>query len=273
MKTDEILHYFAKYIEAEVGIIYSEHNYFQLQNRLEEIAKLNGIPNLEIMYQKCQLGFCNKFKQTLLDLATNNETSFFRDPKVFRAMENIIVRLSSENKSRPEELRIWSAASSTGQEAISTAILINEYNEKMNTSIRFSITGTDVSERVLAKAKDGRYSQLEVQRGLAPQMLQKYFLQDEDNQWVASPMITKNIKFNKINLKDSFSFNENFHLILCRNVLIYQNVDAKMEILSKITSFLASGGFLILGSGESLVGLSAAYEQVFDDGAVVYRKN
>lgn len=273
MRTDEILHYFAKYIEAEVGIIYSEHNYFQLQNRLEEIAKLNGIPTIEIMYQKCQLGFCDKFKQNLLDLATNNETSFFRDPKVFKAIENIIIRLASENKSIPDNLRIWSAASSTGQEAISTAILISEYNEKMNTSIQFSITGTDVSERVLSKAKDGRYTQLEVQRGLTPQMLQKYFLQDADNQWVASPILTKNIEFKKLNLKDSFSFFENFQLILCRNVLIYQNVDAKMAILSKITSFLAPGGFLILGSGESLVGLSAAYQQVFDDGAVVYRKN
>jgi chemotaxis protein methyltransferase CheR len=90
--------------------------------------------------------------------------------------------------------------------------------------------------------------------------------------WTASSELAKNIEFMKLNLKDSFSFSEKFDLVLCRNVLIYQGVEGKIDILNRITATLAPGGLLILGSGESLLGLSEAYEQVSSEGVVMYRK-
>jgi chemotaxis protein methyltransferase CheR len=86
-----ILGFFARYIEAELGIVYAEHNYFQLQNRLEEIAKLLGIDSVEKLYATAQTGIQGQFKQLLLDLATNNETSFFRDIKVFKTIEELVL--------------------------------------------------------------------------------------------------------------------------------------------------------------------------------------
>ncbi|MGZ3768343.1 MAG: CheR family methyltransferase [Bdellovibrio sp.] len=272
MPLNEILKFFAAYIEKELGIIYAEHNFFQLHNRLEEIAKLKGVAGIEQLYDILKDGMSGQTKQLLLDLATNNETSFFRDPKIFRAIESIFLNNLDEVVGEGGNLRIWSAASSTGQEALSVAILINEFSAKNNKNVAFSIVGTDISERVLIRAKQAEYSQLEVQRGLPVPFLIKYFKKDEKDRWTAMPEITKNIEFKKQNLKEAFNFKEKFHLILCRNVLIYQNVPAKIEILNRMTSLLAPGGLLILGSGESLIGLSTEFDQQNMDGAIIYKK-
>lgn len=272
MQLNEILKAFAQYIESELGIIYAEHNYFQLQNRLEEIAKLIGAGSIEQLHSQLKSGISGQFKQLLLDVATNNETSFFRDSKIFRAIEAFVLENSSDLVKPGEKLRIWSAASSTGQEAVSVSILVNEFNKKKNVNIQFSILGTDISERVLARAKEATYSQLEVQRGLPASYLIKYFKKNEQDRWTATPEVVKHLEFKKQNLKETFPFKEQFHLILCRNVLIYQSVEGKIEILKRITSMLATGGVLVLGSGESLIGLSNEYEQQNIEGAIVYRK-
>lgn len=272
MQLEEILSFFAKYIEKELGIIYSEHNSFQLQNRLEEIAHAIGISSIEQLYEEAKTGINGRFKQLLLDIATNNETSFFRDPKVFRALETTVLNSTSELVTKDEPLRIWSAASSTGQEALSIALLIQEHNDKHSSKINYAILGTDISERVLEKAKSATYSQLEVDRGLPPTYLAKYFKKGDQEKWVALPQITKNTEFKKLNLKDALSFQEKFHVILCRNVLIYQNIEGKRDIVRRITSALIPRGYLILGAGESLFGISSDYDQHTVEGAILYRK-
>ncbi len=264
-----ILEFFSKYINSQLGIRYSENNYFQLQNRLEEIAKILGIQNLETLYQNAQIGIDGEFKRALLDSATNNETSFFRDEKVFYAIENHVLKLLMDQN---VECRIWSAACSTGQEAISLTILLLEYFEKVNARINFKILGTDISQRVLTKATLGVYSELEINRGLPENLRNKYFHLNSKQGWCRNAEISAPIDFKSLNLKDDFTFSDPFQLILCRNVLIYQDIEGKKSILTKITNSLASGGFLILGSGESLFGLSEDYVQLFIDGAVLYQK-
>ncbi len=272
MQPNQVLEFFAKYIEKELGIIYAEHNYFQLQNRLEDIAKLLGVATIEDLFELQKKGMNSQFKQLLLDVATNNETSFFRDPKVFRAIEKSLLQDYIQKNSPTGPLRIWSAASSTGQEAISTTILINEYKEKTKATFDFSIIGTDISERVLERAKSGTYSQLEVQRGLPITCLVKYFKKNSQDQWTANQEVMRKIQFSKLNLKENFPFKDSFHLILCRNVLIYQNVEGKKEILKRMTQLLQPDGLLILGSGESLLGISSDFDQQNIDGAIVYIK-
>jgi len=269
----EILKYFSSYIEKEVGIIYSDHNAFQLRNRLEEIAKMMGEASINTLYATAQKGIAGAFKQMLLDVATNNETSFFRDPKVFRAIEQTVLPALLESGSgTKKEIKIWSAASSTGQEAVSLAILLEEQKAKLKDPFSFRVVGSDISERVLSKAREGLYSQLEVQRGLPAALMIKYFSKDERDRWAVRPAIRQKMEFRRQNLKESFAQIGKFGLILCRNVLIYQNVESKKEILDRISEQLEPGGFLILGSGESLIGLSQDYHQVAVDGAVIYRK-
>jgi chemotaxis protein methyltransferase CheR len=270
MTLDNILAFFAKYIEKELGIIYAEHNYFQLENRLEDIAKHLGVQTLEALYELNKTGIKAEFKQLLLDTATNNETSFFRDPKIFRAIEKVLLATSDESKFKKNKLRIWSAASSTGQEAISISIMINEFKKKTNSSLEYSIIGTDISERVLERAKSASYTALEVQRGLPANCLANYFLKNDQEIWTATNEVTRNIGFQKLNLIEPFPFHDHFHLILCRNVLIYQNIESKKEIIKRMTQLLHPGGLLILGCGESLLGISTDYEQQNIDGAIVY---
>jgi chemotaxis protein methyltransferase CheR len=271
MPPNKILIFFAQYIERELGIVYEEHNYFQLQNRLEEIAKLLGLINSEACYEQAQNGINGAFKQLLLDVATNNETSFFRDYKVFKSLESQLLKPFAD-KNESSVLSIWSAASSTGQEALSLAILIEEWSEKNNFKINYSILGTDISERALSKARTYKYSQLEMQRGMPAPLLIKYFKKDEEDNWTACERITKNIQYKNLNLKSQF-VNENlFQIILCRNMLIYQRLESKAQIINRLENSLTLEGLLVLGSGESLIGISNNYHQILIDGAILYKK-
>lgn len=271
MPSNPVLKFFAKYIEQELGIVYSEHNFFQLQNRLEEIAKLVGVPSVAALYEAATKEISGPFKQLLLDVATNNETSFFRDIKVFRAIENLVLSEAAKLKAG-EEFQVWSAAASTGQEALSLAMLVQEYNFRQKTNIRMKLTATDISERALLKCKAGVYTQLEVQRGLPAPYLIKYFKKSDPETWAASPEILDCMTFEKLNLRKDFYFPQKFHLILCRNVLIYQSVENKKAIVRRLCKALVPGGYMVLGAGESLLGISTEFQQCTMDGALLYQK-
>jgi chemotaxis protein methyltransferase CheR len=272
MQHEDILSFFSKYIEKELGIIYATDNYFQLQNRLNEIGKLVGADSLDKLHVLAQDGINGQFKQLLLDIATNNETSFFRDQKVFTAIENTIIPAIAAGSVCMPKISIWSAASSSGQEALSVAMTLLEWSKKNQKSLNFEISGTDISDRILTKARNARYSQLEIQRGLPLPLMTKYFKKDETDSWTASADLKKHVDYRKLNLTEPFRFTHPFEIILCRNVLIYQNVERKISILKRMHTALAPGGFLILGAAESLIGLSEDFSSVNADGVVLYRK-
>jgi chemotaxis protein methyltransferase CheR len=275
MPDEVILGWFSKYIERELGIIYSAENFFQLQNRLSDTATLFGCASVEELYQTALKGITAPMKQLLLDVATNNETSFFRDPKVFRAIEKVVIPALLARPGATSRLSIWSAASSSGQEALSVAMTLCEWREKSGQPLEFGITGTDVSERILARARAARYTQLEIQRGLPAAMMLKYFGKDErdaDGCWSAGPKLTRHICYGRQNLTATLDFPAPFDLVLCRNVLIYQNVERKAEILARIHAQIAPGGFLILGAAESMIGITDAFRSEIAEGAVIFRK-
>ena len=268
MSHEVVLVYFAKYIETQLGIIYSPENYFQLQNRLEEIAKLLGLESIEKLHSLALNGQSESFRQILLDIATNNETSFFRDSKIFEAIKNRMAPTWPE----ANPVRIWSAASSSGQEALSIAMTLLEWSRASGKKLDFKITGTDISDRILNRARSAQYTQLEVQRGLPSALLVRYFEKEAAATWRANSELRSHIEYSRLNLTENFNFTPPFDLILCRNVLIYQNVQRKAEILKRIQSALKPDGYLILGAAESLIGLTNSFESVSLDGAVIYRK-
>lgn len=266
------LKYFADLIQKEIGIIYSDATFFQLEKRLIDIAKVLNLADVGELYALAQRGLGGTAKQVLLDVATNNETSFYRDPKAFRLIENhIIPHLVAVNPGVPV-LRIWCAASSFGQEPYSLAILLREMAEKNVSLPRMEILATDISEAALARAKEAKYTQLEVQRGLSAVSLVKYFTKSSDDYWTLNNEIRMSVQFRKQNLLDSFSDLGTFDFILCRNVLIYQSDVKKKEIVAQMTSHLSRQGAFLLGAAESLLGVSSEYDQVSQDGAIFYRK-
>lgn len=271
MQHEEILGFFSRYIEKEIGIIYSSHNHFQLSNRLEEICKLSGVATIQDLYQQAQKGIHGSFKQLLLDVATNNETSFYRDPKVFKALETTFQQML-EQKRDPGPLKIWSAACSTGQEPLTLAMILSELSEKRRQTIEYSMLATDICERALQKARRTTYTQLEVQRGLGAMQLIKYFSKDDQDRWTAKSGLNRFIEYRNLNLNDFFAPREKFDIILCRNVLIYQSVENKIKVVKTLTDSLNTEGILVMGSGESLLGVSSSFEQQNIEGAILYKK-
>jgi chemotaxis protein methyltransferase CheR len=273
----ECLRYFADAIEKEIGIVYSEVNYYQLESRLEDIAKQLGFADPMSLWDKTKTsGLNGPMKLLLIDTATNNETSFFRDPTVFKAIKALLEGAVQKKSINFERLKIWSAACSTGQEMYSLAIMLTEMASKM--PLNYEILGTDISERVLKRARDGRYSQLEVQRGLSATQLVRYFTPEtpssanEPAYWNVNPDLKKGLQFQKLNLLEPWPGHKTYDIILCRNVLIYQTIENKRRVVAKLADHLMPGGYLILGGAESLIGISEALDYVTIEGAVVYRK-
>lgn len=269
--SNPILDYFSKFIETELGIVYSEPNYFQLDNRLKEIAKTLGLGSPQELYNRAVAeGITGDFRALLLDVATNNETSFFRDKKLFDALER--TALPSIVKSRPELklLRIWSVASSFGQEAYSIAMIIKKMQDADPRFPRVEIFGTDISDRALKRASEGKYMQLEVQRGLPMTLLVQNFNKLDDGQWQIKPELRSMARFQKMNLLNISGVIGKFDLILCRNVLIYQNAERKAKIVQQLLTYLHPNGLFVLGAAESLFGVIDGYQQKVIDGAMFY---
>lgn len=257
---------FAKLIEEETGIVFQEHNLFQLKSRLEDLGKSEGIATIDEMLTKFQNRVEASFRRKLTDLVTNNETSFFRDPAFFKSVKTVVKELVQT--SRPLELKIWSAASSTGQEALSIAMTLHELSQEMSIP-SFKIIGSDLSTKALAKATAGNYTDFELRRGLSDERKAKYFTK-VGNDWQARAFIKDRVQFQFNNLLTN-TVTDQFDVIFCRNVLIYQNVERKKLIVQSLVRQLKPEGSLFLGVGETLLGVNNALEFVTVEGAPVYR--
>lgn len=271
--TDSQLKFFADYIEKELGIVYSAANYFQLDQRVEKIAQYLGMPDKMSVYERgLKEGIHGAFKSYLLDVATNNETSFFRDPKIFSALENSVLPQLKINNPSNFIFRIWCSASSFGQEPYSIAILVHEFLKKNPGHPRFEIIATDIADHALKRCSEAKYSQLEVQRGMSAARLVKYFTKVDEDHWQLNDEIRRMVQFRKQNLLDPFSGLGSFDLILCRYVLIYQDTARKKQIIERIEKQINPKGFLSLGASESALGLTKELKQQSLDGAILYQK-
>jgi chemotaxis protein methyltransferase CheR len=250
MSPDHLV-FFSSYIERETGIIYSDSNLYQLKARLDELIRKESLKDLEDLQSKLVCAGNEIIHRKLIDLATNNETHFFRDPSFF---EGIIAFLEKEIlPQNPTEIRIWSAASSTGQEALSVAMTLEQYGQRRQLP-PYKILATDICERVLTKCKSHFYTEFETTRGMSPAIRQQFFTPVEGG-WKVNDRIAQKVSFDFNNLIRP-TVTGSFHLILCRNVLIYQTVDRKKEVVRHLFKQLAPKGGLILGVGETLLGVS-----------------
>jgi chemotaxis protein methyltransferase CheR len=272
--TDEQLRFFSKFIESQIGIVYSDSNLYQLEGRLEAVAKALGLSNTNELWVRAASGFDITLKKLLLDTATNNETSFFRDKSLFKAVETLAGQglLGTSSISGTRQIRVWSACCSTGQEPYSIAIALSEVLAKTPNAFTFQILASDYSDRALTQARSGVYSQLEVQRGLPITLLMKYFEQvGTADEWKVRDQLRSRINFDNFNLLEPWSFVGKFDLIFLRNVLIYQSVENKKVVIQKIQSYLNEGGHFALGAAESLMGLSDSFDQIQSEGSILYK--
>lgn len=269
----ESLNIIAGMIEKALGIQYAEENHYQLSKRMAEVATTLGMKDADELFHVLREGKNLKAMNALLDAATNNETSFFRDISMFDAFANDLLGNPEFLGNKQDYIRVWSAASSTGQEAYSLAMLLRQWQlQKPNRN--YEILVTDYSERVLKQAKDGKYTDLEVHRGLTEEQLKKSFEKDaaDSNVWSIRPELKRQMNFRQVNLLEDWSGLGTFHVIFCRNVLIYQSVENKKKVISRLYNSVQPGGYLVLGAAETMIGLSDNFEIKRLGRAVYYQK-
>jgi len=263
-----IVEFFSKYIERETGIIFQDINMYQLKTRIEDIVKYEKLNTPEELMAKFQTSWVEPgIKQRFLDHATNNETLFFRDPTFFTALESYLMQEVVLNF--PNDIKIWSAAASTGQEALSIAMTLDELSQKVPLP-PITILATDISEKAIAKAKSGLYTDFEVMRGLSEERKNKYFNKVADG-WQVKQSLQSKIKYGINNLIKS-TVNDHFHVIFCRNVLIYQKVETKKIVVDALFRQLDPQGAILLGVGETMLGISDNVQTLMVGNVLFYRK-
>ncbi len=210
-------------------------------------------------------------REAVVDAMTTNETLWFRDIHPFRILEERLLPELAENRSM-SQVKLWSAACSTGQEPYSISMVFDEFKrKKLGTRLSLGVTATDISPSVLATAKKAEYEMLAIGRGLSKERMNKYFTKTPNGSWKVKTEIARCVEFRSLNLLDSFALLGKFDLIFCRNVLIYFSPESKKDILSRMHSALKPGGYLILGASESLSGLPDKYEMVHCRPGIIYR--
>jgi chemotaxis protein methyltransferase CheR len=256
-----------RYIYAESGIVVDSGKHYLLESRLVPIVRQEKLGNLNDLCHLLRATGGGELKRQVVESLTTNETLFFRDPPVFDALrEHVLPQLMALRKDS-RQLSIWSAASSTGQEAYSLAMLLSELGG-LNWTIR--ILGTDLNEQILARAAAGRFAQLEVNRGLPARLLVKYFRR-AGLDWEIDPAIRAMVRFERFDLRNPMGRLGAFDLVLCRNVLIYFDVETKKKILREIRGILRPGGLLLLGSAETTINLDENYTRAVYGSATFYK--
>lgn len=263
MRDDDYL-FIARLVKEKSGLALSGDKHYLVESRLQPIAREMGIDDLSAFINQLRRPDAAKLRNDVVEAMTTNESSFFRDKVPFEHFSNVMMPYFLDARATKKHLRIWCAAASTGQEPYSLAMCLQEMAPRL-IGWRIEILGTDISTQALDRAKAGRYSQFEVQRGLPPHMLAKYFVQKPDSTgdvWEVLPTIRSMVSYQKFNLLDHFTAFGTFDIIFCRNVLIYFDPQTKSDVLDRLARVLAPDGFMMLGAAETIVGLTEAFQPV-----------
>jgi len=248
--------YLRKLLKERSGLDLSADKQYLVESRLVPLARKAGLPGIAELVQKMR-GGAEALTAEVVEAMTTNETFFFRDKIPFDHLKETILPALVQARAARRSLRFWCAASSTGQEPYSIAMLLKEMPAL--SGWRTEIVATDLSQAVLEKSKAGIFSQFEVQRGLPIQMLVKYFKQNGDL-WQLNADVRAMVQHKQLNLLQDFSHLGTFDVIFCRNVLIYFDQDTKAAIFERMARMIEPDGALALGAAESVVGITDAFK-------------
>ena len=212
----------------------------------------------------------NALTGEVVEAMTTNETFFFRDKIPFDHLKEAVLPAMTQARAARRSLRIWCAASSTGQEPYSIAMCLKEAGHLLS-GWRTEIVATDLSLAVLEKSKAGIFSQFEVQRGLPIGLLVKYFTQNGEL-WQINAELRSMVQHRQLNLLQDFSHLGVFDIIFCRNVLIYFDQNTKVNIFERLSRMMEPDGVLALGAAESVVGITNTFKP-YPDRRGLYRPN
>lgn len=240
-------------LEAHTGQQLAANRAWRIETELTPLMRELGLTTLDALALAAQRS--PAIAEQVADALLNQESSFFRDAPVLDLVGKAVVALRAADPVR--RLRIWSAGCSFGQEPLSLAMLFVE-QPTLSGAAMPEIVATDVSEAALARARCGRYTQFEIQRGLPIRRMVEWF-ESDGGDWVAKPELVRRIAFRRLNLVADAMPPGRFDVILCRNVLLYLTADDRRRILDRFATILQPGGLLVLGAGETVIGQTEAF--------------
>ena len=262
---------FKDFLQQACGILLGDNKQYLVKSRLRAICDQNDIPSLGELMERLRKQPRGGLRETVIDAMTTNETLWFRDTHPYRILSDKLLMELTE-KGGPAQIRIWSAACSTGQEPYSMAMVIDEFKRQKPGRLRsdVKIIATDISKSVLEQAKKGEYEMLAIGRGLSEERQRAYFSKTAGGSWQVKPDLKRNIEFRELNLLERYAIGK-FDIIFCRNVLIYFSAELKKDIITRMHQCLNPGGYLVLGASESLNGLPDKFDMVQCNPGIIYR--
>lgn len=248
----------AQLLRKRAGVVLTGDKMYLLESRLAPLARKEGLPSIDDLIHVVRARREERLIAQVVDVMTTSETYFFRDRAPFDYLRDTILPALAQAR-RGSRIRIWCAGCSTGQEPYSIAMMLDQ-NPNATGGVPVEIVGSDISDRSLERARQGLFTQFEIQRGLPIQLLMHYFTQQDDH-WRVSERLRGLVTFRKQNLIEPTASLGKFDVVLCRNVLTYFDGPTKTEVLERIGQQLNPGGYLVLGIAESVIGLSTQFEQ------------
>jgi chemotaxis protein methyltransferase CheR len=252
--------YLSKWLYDRTGLVLGPDKLYLVESRLSPVARKYNLTGLDAIIVELRSGRAGEFATEVSDAMMTNESFFYRDVKPFDQFRDLVLPSLLQARAAVRRIRIWSAASSTGQEPYTLAMLIKEAEAKLQ-GWKVEIVGTDISKEALDRAKAGLYTQFEVQRGLPIQMLMKYFRQQGDR-WQISDALKQMVQFREFNLLQDPTTLGQFDVVFCRNVLIYFDQATKGAVLGRIAKLMPADGYLYLGGAETVLGISERFAPI-----------
>ena len=257
---------FSRLLKERSGLALGEDKAYLLESRLTPVARRRGLDGLPALAAALRAPAPRDLEREVVEAMTTNESFFFRDGAPFDAFRKYILPRLIEARAAKRAIRIWSAASSSGQEPYSLAMILADEAAKL-AGWRVEIVATDLSTEILDRARAGIYSHFEVQRGLPIQYLAKYF-KPEGDRWRIAPALQKAIDFRTFNLLDDPTPLGRFDVVFCRNVLIYFDQPTKTRVLDRMARIMPPDGYLLLGGAETVLGISDRFAALPDQRGV-----
>lgn len=263
---------FRTFLEQQCGIVLGENKQYLVKSRLAPLMAKFNVETLAELVSKTLSPVERQLRSAVIDAMTTNETLWFRDDYPFKLLQT---KLLPEFADKNTPLKIWSAASSSGQEPYSIAMSVLEYQQKNPGTFRrgVQIVGTDISTTMLEHCKYGHYDSLALSRGLSAERKRQFFEPGDNGMSKVKDEVKKLVSFRPLNLLNSYSLLGRFDIIFCRNVLIYFSPEIKSKIISQFHDALNNDGYLFLGASESLSGLSQQYNMLRCNPGIIYQKN
>ena len=255
-------------VHRESAIVLAPGKEYLVEARLLPIARSMGLPDVGQLVDSVRTRPSPESTRKIVEALTTNETSWFRDGDPFTALSSTVLPSLLSDRGPAERLQIWSAACSSGQEPYTIAMLLED--ALPNASTRVAITATDLSREMVERTRAGRFSQLEVNRGLPAAMLVRHFTR-AGTEWQVSPSLRRMVTASECNLAAPLPRMGPFDVVYLRNVLIYFDLPTKQVILRRVRTLMRPDGWLFLGAAETTLGVDDTWERVVVGRSSAYR--